>query len=203
LKIITTAAIALVCFCALAYGQAPSDKPGPATPVEVVNTPSNAVPTTITSTKVTHVGRSPQDHVTLGLASGSNDTCPTKGSGWFGFIERSQDSSFEGFFVVPAGKSLILTDFGIGALKGEGWAVGDLISFQLGRVGDATRVYETRKTVDAAAAAATSIWMNEHVISGIVFRGGQVPCAKTGLGSDATGNHGTTASIVTGYLVDE
>jgi hypothetical protein len=174
----------------------------------VVNTDGNPVPTSITSTAVTHMGRSPGEHVTLGVAGGSSDLCPNKGPGWAGFIRRPQeDISIPEFFVVPEGKALILTDFGIGAIKPAGttWSVGDLLTARLEWHDSSTPVWQTSITLDSSTSAATRVWMKDHVISGVVFRAGQRPCIQVGLGLDPDfgGANNTTLSIVHGYLVPE
>jgi len=166
-----------------------------------------ATPVVVRGSEVTHVGRSPSEHVTLGVAIGTNDICPEKGAGWTGFIQRAQDgSNVTDFFTVPTGKALILTDFNFYAGKATAatWAPGDLLTVQMGRHGDFHTVWQTSVVLDAFGAATERAILQDHVISGTVFRSGQTPCARVGLGTEADGGalH-VTLSVVHGYVVDE
>lgn len=199
-------AVALLAVPTFAYAQEQGRPAATSTPVTVTNTPSNPVPAAITTTTVTHVGRRPADHVTLGLAAGSSDTC-SSASGWNGFIRRTQDGTFEPFFTVPPGKALILTDFGFYAGKATNatWSVGDLLTVRMGRANDSNTLWQTSITLDSATAAATRVYISEHLTSGIVFRAGQTPCSKVGFGTESqgAGANSNTLSVVHGYLVDD
>jgi hypothetical protein len=189
---IATVVIVGLCFPTFAFGQ--------------VNRP--ATPVVIAGSEVTHVGRTPAEHVTLGLAGGTNDTCPTDGPGWTGFVRRAQDGSPGGdFFVVPTGRALLLTDFTFYAGKSTSatWAPGDMLTVQMRRQGTLSTAWQTSKTLDASTAAATRAILKDQVFSGVVFSGGQIPCAKIGFGTEANdpGAFGITLSIVHGYLVDQ
>jgi hypothetical protein len=194
--------------------------PDPGINVTVTNPPTQPVPVSlqgtgsitgdvsIASTQVTHMGRAPQEHITLGVAGGTGNLCDT---GFGGFLRRQPDGGFGTgeFFVVPAHKVLIITDFGLGITRATGrtWNPGDLIGAKLTVGGSAfSTLYQTSVTVDANLADAGKLWINERVLSGIVVAAGKRPCIVAGVGFSPEPNQAaviTTLSIMHGYLMDE
>lgn len=160
----------------------------------------------------THLGRRPQDHVTLITGGGSSQTCP---QGTLSTFRRGPDGQVPlppEDFVVPAGKYLVLTDFAATFKEkfGNDWIAGDdIISVQLlisppDQVADRV-MWQTAVQIDGLMAASEKAWVSEHLTSGVVIGPGQRPCLHVGFGSTGMANTVTplNASRMYGYLVDE
>jgi hypothetical protein len=155
----------------------------------------------------THMGVAPTEHVNLGLVGRSeNDALCGPGGSTFTRTLADGTAQFADIFVVPAGKALVVTDIGAGAIAANGspWSVGTLVTIDL-RFGVASsRGIQWQKTVvvDAATAAAQSLWLNERVLGGVVFGPGQVVCMRTGLGfgTSPANAFATTLNRLHGYL---
>jgi hypothetical protein len=174
---------------------------------------SNADPIEVTgqvgvaSAPVTHMGQNVAEHVSLSTGSGSNTTCPSGQLAAFRkFSDGSSPSPF-GEFVVPDGKTFVITDLAIGIREraGNDWVAGNnLISFQL-RIGPGAidNLWGASIQIDDLMARSEEAWYTEHLVSGVAVGPGQRICIKAGFSFSATDDTVSLINLsrVYGYLV--
>jgi len=172
---------------------------------------SNADPIEVTgqvgvaSTPVSHMGQNVADHVSLITGSGGGTTCP---SGQLAAFRQFADGDSPlSEFVVPDGKTFVITDLAIGIREraGNDWVAGNnLISFQL-RIGPGAidNLWVASIQIDDLMAKSEEAWYTEHLVSGVAVGPGQRVCIRAGFSFSATEN---TVSLINlskiyGYLV--
>jgi hypothetical protein len=193
---------------------APPLDPPPSKDVLVVNPESQPVPVTgqvevVAPPLVTHMGQAPEDHVQLGLAAGSGFTCPTGTLSTLRVLSDAQPAFAE--FVVPDGRSFVLTDFGIPVSEAPGfaWNQGSIVTLHvmIGVAGSASlrTVWQTSAHVDQNLALSRQTWLEAALTSGVVIGPGQRICIGAGFGFQ-TGTNATVSVPILGrlygYLVD-
>lgn len=159
----------------------------------------------VTSAPVTHMGQSVDDHVSLITGSGGGTTCPPDQLAAF---RQQADGNFPfDEFVVPDGKTFVITDLAIGIRErpGDDWvAGGNLISFQLGiGPGASDRVWVASIQIDDLMAQSEEAWYTDHLVSGVAVGPGQRVCIRAGFTFSADANTVTLINLsrVYGYLV--
>jgi hypothetical protein len=199
--------------------------PAAGPPVEfkafVTNDASNPVPVTgqvdvagpvevtgqvdVTSDPLSHMGQNVSDHVSLVTGSGGSTTCP---SGQLAAFRQFSDGNFPfEEFVVPEGKTFVITDLAIGIREraGNDWVAGNnLISFQLGIGPGATnRLWVASIQIDDLMAQSEEAWYTEHLVSGVAVGPGQRVCIRSGFTFSATADTVDLINLskVYGYLV--
>ena len=194
-------------FASTAFAAPPITEPvdvnviNPALQVEV----SNADPVPVVSAPATHMGQNVSDHVSLVTGGGGSTTCP---SGQLAAFRQFSDGNvpFQEF-VVPEGKTFVITDLAIGIREraGNDWVAGnDLISFQLGIGPGATRrLWVASIQIDDLMAQSEEAWYTEHLVSGVAVGPGQRICIRSGFTFSATANTVDLINLsrVYGYLV--
>ena len=187
----------------------------PQSEVIVTNPETQPVPVTgqveITAKPaVTHMGQAAADHVELGLGSGGALTCPT---GTLSTIRQLPDGGVGfGEFVVPEGRSLVLTDFEVSVAEATGlpWSAGSFVTVHVlaGAPGSSSLRTIWRDTVllDGSLAAARQTMIRSALTSGVVLAAGQRVCIGAGFGLTGSGTNGTVTVFnigrLYGYLVD-
>ena len=177
----------------------------PVLQVEVSNADPIEVTGQVGSAPVTHMGQDVADHVSLITGSGGSTTCP---SGQLAAFRQFADgnSPFDEF-VVPEGKTFVITDLAIGIREraGNDWVAGNnLISFQLGiGPGAIDNLWVASIQIDDLMAKSEEAWYTEHLTSGVAVGPGQRVCIRAGFSFSATANTVSLINLskVYGYLV--
>jgi hypothetical protein len=159
----------------------------------------------VTSAPVTHMGQNVADHVSLVTGSGGSTTCP---SGQLAAFRQFADGNFPfEEFVVPEGKTFVITDLAIGIREraGNDWVAGNnLISFQLGiGPGAVNRLWVASIQIDDLMAQSEEAWFTEHLVSGVAVGPGERVCIRAGFSFSATADTVSLINLskVYGYLV--
>lgn len=194
----------------------PEDVP-PAKDVLVTNPDSDPVPVTVIEPvevapppPATHMGQPTEDHVRLSMGTGGGVTCPTGTLGTFRVL--SDGATVPGEFVVPGGRSLVLTDLGIPVSEAAGfpWSLGSIVTahVMISAPGSnlLTTIWRKSAHVDATLALSRQTWLEGALTGGAVIGAGRRICIGAGFGFSS----GTNATVsvpnlgtLYGYLVDD
>lgn len=176
-------------------------------PVSVVSSAANPVPVTVVGAKVTHMGVPVSDHVTLNWASsGSTTACGSSGDAFFRVLPDGQVESAP--FVVPAGRSLVVTDMDAVVIAGAGQ------TFPQGRVVQAVLTLASKfntgvfmshlsKGVVMTDATTGAVAVSSTLGAGFVVGAGQQICVRGDI-RGAAGGFGfadVDTAAVRGYLM--
>jgi hypothetical protein len=155
-------------------------------------------PVLVSHPTMTHMGQTPQDHVTL--SSRDDGVCP----GGKNFRRVLPDGTVIGeTFVVPAGKVLVATDLNARIKEStNGWAFAEIGNVSLST--DNSTVYRASVAIPPDGKSAGSMAINSTITSGALISGEEPLCAHALVSSDSGSASVLINSIlVYGYLIDE
>ena len=169
--------------------------------VVVTNTPQQAVPVT-PAQPLTHMGRSPQDHVLLKANPPDTGDCVSNQKELRRILPDGTEETTA--FQTPAGRMLVVTDVD--------WEVFDtptffstdrILSIRLGTQN--VIFYRISVTVTPDLVTGGTAGGNDRSFSGVVFGPGTTPCisAISFNGTGGGSNSVTSTSLVRGYLIYE